>query len=61
MKDKLSEATKNILCGLNSPLGDIAEKLAGRAVVCWCCSFWRGFMWGIIFTGVLTGVINMVV
>ena len=39
---------KQVLCGLKSPLGAIAEFLVGSASVCWCCSFWRGFMYGLI-------------
>ena len=38
---------KQALCGLKSPLGAIAEFLVGSASVCWCCSFWRGFMYGL--------------
>ena len=41
---------KQALCGLKSPLGAIAEFLVGKASVCWCCSFWRGFVYGIVFT-----------
>ena len=40
---------KQALCGLKSPLGAIAEFLVGSASVCWCCSFWRGFVYGIVF------------
>ena len=40
---------KQALCGLKSPLGAIAEFLVGSAIVCWCCSFWRGFVYGIVF------------
>ena len=40
---------KQALCGLKSPLGAIAEFLVGKASVCWCCSFWRGFVYGIVF------------
>ena len=38
---------KQALCGLKSPLGAIAEFLVGSASVCWCCSFWRGFVYGL--------------
>lgn len=41
---------KTTLCGLKSPLGWLAEKLVGSASICWCCSFWRGVMWGMIFS-----------
>ena len=40
---------KQALCGLKSPLGAIAEFLVGSAIVCWCCSFWRGFVYGLVF------------
>ena len=41
---------KQVLCGLKSPLGAIAEFLVGSASVCWCCSFWRGFAYGIVLS-----------
>ena len=41
---------KQALCGLKSPLGAIAEFLVGSASVCWCCSFWRGFAYGIVLS-----------
>ena len=41
---------KQALCGLKSPLGAIAEFLVGSAIVCWCCSFWRGFAYGIVLS-----------
>ena len=47
---------KQALCGLKSPLGAIAEFLVGKASVCWCCSFWRGFVYGIAFD-LMIGVI----
>ena len=47
---------KQALCGLKSPLGAIAEFLVGKASVCWCCSFWRGFVYGIVFD-VMIGVV----
>lgn len=39
---------KQALCGLKSPLGAAAEFLVGSASVCWCCSFWRGVMYGLL-------------
>lgn len=44
---------KKILCGETSPLGEIAERLVGKVSECWCCSFWRGALWGAI-AGALT-------
>ena len=41
---------KQALCGLKSPLGAIAEFLVGSASVCWCCSFWRGFAYGMVLS-----------
>ena len=44
---------KRILCGDKSPLGAIAEFLVGSATTCWCCSFWRGAIWGSIVTALV--------
>lgn len=45
---------KLALCGDKSPLGWLAEKLVGKASVCWCCSFWRGGLYGGL-VGLLAG------
>ena len=43
-----------VLCGMKSPLGDIAEILTVGAQHCWCCSFWRGVLIGSIATMILS-------
>ena len=37
---------KKTLCGDPSFLGAVAEFLVGKASSCWCCSFWRGVLYG---------------
>lgn len=44
---------KKVLCGIRSPLGALAEFLVGSGQTCWCCSFWRGVLWGSLMTGIL--------
>ena len=38
-----------MLCGMKSPLGDLAEILTVGAQHCWCCSFWRGVLLSSLF------------
>lgn len=38
---------KKLLCGFN-PIGAFAELVAGKAKECWCCSFWRGVLFGAV-------------
>ena len=47
------KVVNEVLCGMKSPLGDIAEILTVGAQHCWCCSFWRGVLIGCIATTVL--------
>lgn len=47
---------KRVLCGYNI-IGDLAEVLVGSAKVCWCCSFWRGVMWGSALGLTLSGMV----
>lgn len=40
---------KRIFCGFHSPLGAIMDFLVGSARTCYCCSFWRGGLYGTCF------------
>ena len=37
------------LCGIDSILGKVATVLTFGAQECWCCTFWRGVLVGIVF------------
>lgn len=40
---------KQVFCGYYSPLGAIMDFLVGSARTCYCCSFWRGGLYGACF------------
>ena len=47
--DDFGERMKPALCSEESKLGDFAEFIVGDvARKCWCCTFWRGFVAGIL-------------
>jgi hypothetical protein len=53
----MPEKMKLLLCGIKSPLGAFAEWAVGSASECWCCSYWRGFLWGAAVSGTTTALI----
>jgi hypothetical protein len=42
----VSEKINKFLCGTESAIGDFAELIVGEAKHCWCCSFFRGLLYG---------------
>ena len=56
MYDKEIGVVKKTLCGDTAPLANLAENIVGTASVCWCCSFWRG----VLFGGALASTVSAV-
>lgn len=44
--EKPPSLLKRVFCGLHSPLGALMDILVGSAKECYCCSFWRGALYG---------------
>lgn len=52
---------KKIFCGYRSPLGAIMDFLVGSARTCYCCSFWRGALYGTCFGGILIWILERLI
>lgn len=53
------EKVNEVLCGPRSKIGDVAEWLVGEAKHCWCCAFFRGFLFGAIAGACVAGAIAL--
>lgn len=52
---------KRVFCGYYSPLGAIMDFLVGSARTCYCCSFWRGGLYGACFGGTVVWLLERVI
>lgn len=52
---------KRFFCGFYSPLGAIMDFLVGSGRTCYCCSFWRGGLYGACFGGLVIWVLERLI
>lgn len=61
MSDGKLPLLKRALCGFKSPLGAIMDFLTGSARTCYCCTFWRGALYGTVFGAVIIFILDRII